>query len=106
MSGHRAVTLDNIVYSTGRWLCYTKLGLSWDKLNLAKPTFARAELGYKYNSPYCVLIGGYDAEYLDDIWQWDKDKQAWIETAKMVNTRGFHAVSVFTTDNSVMDYCG
>ena len=56
-----------------------------------------------------IFAGGYyeDAtgSYRDDIWQWDDEQQEWVWTKKMFQTRGFHAVSVVTMSDDIMNYC-
>ena len=86
-AGNRAVALNNIVYSTGE-----RVGESAED-----------------STSEGIFAGGYyeDAtgSYRDDIWQWDDDRQEWVWTKKMVQTRGFHAVSVVTMTDDIMNYC-
>ena len=43
--------------------------------------------------------GGYDGDYLDDIVEFSPSTGKWSLLGNMMKTRGYHAVSVVSSDN-------
>ena len=54
-----------------------------------------------------MFVGGYSAGtvYKADIYQWEEDKQEWVLTARMIKARYYHAVSIVSMDDDLINYC-
>ena len=93
----RGATLDNKVVITGS---------NTDILIIYIKYITRHDLSYKYYNSLLHNAGGWgsNSETLDDILEYDEEKQEWNKIGTISMKRELHAISVINY-NSIKDYC-